>query len=353
MKREFAFEDSLRMLEVLWSSLPASPPIKELKLYDVPFKSTIETPPVSPLVKTPRENAYTKVCALRRQSSSISIASWAGGTTKNPPSIKRQIQSLDETVSRAFMHAKIFNDDAIQPAEECTETVRQGHFKNLKDRISNRKGMIFASVDKLDKNIIKEEQEVGGKVVKNFNEFLNFAKKNDDVSVSDDTFESSPDDSQEYFPMTTSITRELRLDLENLDRQVFGSNYQPNVLSLDDSESTTSGDSSLRLLGDKNNASSCDCLLTKTNSDYVIQNGSSSAGVAECASAGGKLLCLTLENNKVPTKNGKDDIFVWENPLHQQSPELRRVEGKYPSTPDEQVDELEYEEEFHCKGIFR
>lgn len=32
--------------------------------------------------------------------------------------------------------------------------------------------------------------------------------------------DSSPDDPAEYFPMTTSMTRELRLDLENLDRQV-------------------------------------------------------------------------------------------------------------------------------------
>uniref|UniRef100_A0A182S9L0 Uncharacterized protein n=1 Tax=Anopheles maculatus TaxID=74869 RepID=A0A182S9L0_9DIPT len=36
---------------------------------------------------------------------------------------------------------------------------------------------------------------------------------------------SSPDDSQEYFPMTTSMTRELRLELENLDRHVFGNDF--------------------------------------------------------------------------------------------------------------------------------
>lgn len=79
MKREFAFEDSLRMLEVLWSSLPASPPTKELKLFETRFyPQAVETPPISPLVKTPRENAYTKVCALRRQTSSISLASYLG-----------------------------------------------------------------------------------------------------------------------------------------------------------------------------------------------------------------------------------------------------------------------------------
>lgn len=72
MKREFALDDALRMLEVLWSSLPASPPSGELSLADVPFPP--QSPPPSPYVKHIRENAYTKVCAIRRQSSSASIA---------------------------------------------------------------------------------------------------------------------------------------------------------------------------------------------------------------------------------------------------------------------------------------
>lgn len=52
MKREFAFDDSLRMLEVLWASLPADPPVMELKLYDVQFHPipASATPPISPLV---------------------------------------------------------------------------------------------------------------------------------------------------------------------------------------------------------------------------------------------------------------------------------------------------------------
>jgi hypothetical protein len=98
MKREFAFEDSLRMLEVLWSSLPADPPDKELKLFDLLFQPITATPPISPLLKTPRENAYTKVCALRRQSSSISLSNF---TTKKTGIVKRQNHSLDETISKS------------------------------------------------------------------------------------------------------------------------------------------------------------------------------------------------------------------------------------------------------------
>lgn len=84
MKREFALDDALRMLEVLWAALPATPPIGELSLAEVPFPPP--SPPPSPNVKHIRENAYTKVCAIRRQSSSASIAA----------SIKRRTFSTED-----------------------------------------------------------------------------------------------------------------------------------------------------------------------------------------------------------------------------------------------------------------
>lgn len=68
MKREFALDDALRMLEVLWAALPASPPQGELSLAEVQFPPP--SPPPSPNVKQIHENAYTKVCAIRRHSSS-------------------------------------------------------------------------------------------------------------------------------------------------------------------------------------------------------------------------------------------------------------------------------------------
>lgn len=78
------------------------------------------------------------------------------------------------------------------------------------------------------------------RVVKNLNEFLNFTSLNKSrITPSDDRSEvpvrvtnedevvqvvhdesNSPDDYTDFFPMTTSMTRELRLELESLDRQV-------------------------------------------------------------------------------------------------------------------------------------
>lgn len=368
MKREFAFDDSLRMLEVLWSSLPADPPATELKLHDVKFQPPpASTPPISPLVKTPRESAYTKVCALRRQSSSISLVNYSA---KKVPVVKRQNHSLDETLGRGrsiILDGKIkhqsLDDTLIQttlcknsvehlskactpkspksprspkdelrprsvsPLESKSDSVilnnrinahrntaksrssslsssmtnliknskRAGHFKDLKERIATGKVGIFSSLDRLDMtHSIKEELETNkeprGKVVRNFNEFLHFASVNknrisdklvklgsstdssgnekpkiyltkssfDDSESSsvdhnsstieksrhysstsnscDDTFdEYSPDDSQEYFPLTTSVTKELRLELENLDRQVFGNHVKETLLESDSS----------------------------------------------------------------------------------------------------------------------
>lgn len=191
---------------------------------------------------------------------------------------------------------------------------KKPHFKDLKDRITSSKIGIFSSLDKIDRPIKEEElTKPVGRLVKNFNEFLNFANKRSasdenpviiltDPSKIDQFDESSPDDSTEYFPMTTSMTRELRLDLENLDRQVFGNKYQ----NLDLDDSSLSSDSSLE---------KTKCIKTE------------------------------IENLEMPktssllNKNKTDDIFVWENPLHESSPNLNKP---CPTTPDEQAD-LDYD----------
>ncbi|KAL1124373.1 hypothetical protein AAG570_001002 [Ranatra chinensis] len=158
MKREFAFDDALRMLEVMWSSLPPMPPESELALYEQEF---VRSPPVpSP---RPKENAYTKICALRRGINHISLEE-----TRRSSLVKsRPFTSLDDAALR-----KVEN---LQPT----------------------------------------------RIVRNLNEFLSLDKSKEQKK--DHTSDNnSPDDSSEFFPMTTSMTRELRLELESLDRHVFG-----------------------------------------------------------------------------------------------------------------------------------
>ncbi|XP_064101260.1 LOW QUALITY PROTEIN: TBC1 domain family member 25-like [Macrobrachium nipponense] len=71
LKREFAFDDALHMLEVLWSSLPPDPPQESLPLFEVAFNPVQkEKTPAPP--PTPRQNHYANVCALRRQRSCVS-----------------------------------------------------------------------------------------------------------------------------------------------------------------------------------------------------------------------------------------------------------------------------------------
>lgn len=148
MKREFAFEDSLRMLEVLWSSLPAEYPDKELKLFDTLFQApTISTPPISPLVKTHRENAYTKIVALRRQSSSMSLNNC--NITKKNSQVKRQNHSLDESVSRnkalPVVKTKYQSlDDAVlqKVGDTSPKSPKNGEFFSKNGTISPQNGEI-------------------------------------------------------------------------------------------------------------------------------------------------------------------------------------------------------------------
>ncbi|XP_032570143.1 uncharacterized protein LOC6609271 isoform X1 [Drosophila sechellia] len=437
LKREFPFEDALRMLEVQWSSLRyRCDGEKEMPLFEkefvpitdtsVPnsvstFSSSYSATPNSPsyLLTKPRESPYTKVCALRRQSSSASLSSLSSsvGNSHALDNTKRLNHSLDDNMSRhataaarrhrrtsakvhqslddskmlaliegaldnknvkleqnlsageetedddvfdrkespSFLETNPFKDDAqraperettppVSPgraflcsssssnldedpsdrkaklqhknimtvsniiakqlatnASQVSESMKRvstssgGHFKDLKEKLaaSSRIGISFDGEGEDD-----GDRKMPPKLVKNFNEFLNFATINknrisdrfatqpqqtsgptpvtkpvvqltksgmgssldesDSSSLPETSWSAStaataiqqaqelssynlqldlesnhpcdPDDSntpdqdpdQEYYPMTTAITRELRLEAENLDRQVFG-----------------------------------------------------------------------------------------------------------------------------------
>ncbi|SPP75903.1 uncharacterized protein LOC117592168 [Drosophila guanche] len=123
LKREFPFDDALRMLEVQWSSLrygSNSSSESELQLFEkeflastdasVPssastFSTSYSATPNSPsyLLSKPLENPYTKVCALRRQSSSASLSSLSSSLGPGGHALdntKRLNHSLDDNMSR-------------------------------------------------------------------------------------------------------------------------------------------------------------------------------------------------------------------------------------------------------------
>ena len=104
------------------------------------------------------------------------------------------------------------------------------HLLDLKERLS------LTSKDPKNGEQSETEKKCA-RVVKNLNEFLNFASLNrSKVTPSDERElrrvcsesgvlrvgrdDTSPDDPTDFYPMTTSMTRELRLELESLDRQV-------------------------------------------------------------------------------------------------------------------------------------
>ncbi|XP_043288234.1 TBC1 domain family member 25 isoform X2 [Venturia canescens] len=322
MKREFALEDALRMLEVLWAALPAAPPKLELVLAEVPFPPP--SPPPSPNFKHIRENAYTKVCAIRRQSSSASIAS----CKKKIPSTEEQapLESTSENGEQPKRSVSPSHDGTLE-AEQPDDLTSAKNRRNAStagsgdDAGTNRanKTGLPSTKDRLsvvlNAQLSKNEGETSetekkcARVVKNLNEFLNFTSLNRSkvgpsderelrrvssesgvIRVSREDGSGSPDDATEFFPMTTSMTRELRLELESLDRQVFGPS--------------------------PNGGEHCDCLVSKRESDIIETE--TETEVARCSPAA--------------------DVFVWENPLHS----LQQTTNA--TTPDEQAD-LEYDGE--------
>ncbi|XP_050744231.1 TBC1 domain family member 25 isoform X3 [Drosophila biarmipes] len=353
LKREFPFEDALRMLEVQWSSLRyPSGGENELPLFEkefVPiadgsmpnsastFSSSYSATPTSPsyLLTKPRENPYTKVCALRRQSSSASLSSLssslgtAGHALDNTKRLNHSLddnmsrhataaarrqrrtsskvhQSLDETKMLALIEGAMDNtgikltqelsageeteDDDVFDRKDSPSFLETNPFKDDAQRAPQKgneatppasPGRAFlcsSSSSNLDEdskekkftaqsnNILTPQQTTAStSVTKPLVQLTKSAlgssqDESDSSSLPETSWSAStaataiqqaqdqssynlqldlesnhlcePDDSntpeqdqdpdQEYYPMTTAMTRELRLEAENLDRQVFG-----------------------------------------------------------------------------------------------------------------------------------
>lgn len=170
LKREFAFDDALRMLEVLWSSIPPSPPEKELSLFEEQFTPHTARPQ-SPRIHS-RENPYTKVRAIRKQNSASSI--------------------------RGLMKANSKEKDEPEAEKQNPDSVRKEN-----SEYSSEKEISSSS---------KTPKDHSGH-----------------LSRRNSATEFNADDSQDYLPMTTSMTRELRMELENLNRQLPGSFLQRSI----------------------------------------------------------------------------------------------------------------------------
>ncbi|XP_055381882.1 protein PF3D7_1417600 isoform X2 [Condylostylus longicornis] len=171
LKREFPFEDSLRMLEVQWSSLRSDPPDKELKLFDKEYTPQTEVKPCKhnslnsmEVQRKQRENHYANICALRRQTSASSLYSNhslnqinlynlnedTNGTKLD--NFKRLNHSLDENITRIpLKHANLMKahqslDETkmlllmrnISPTEYSSDTFNNLVTANDKKTIKNQ-----------------------------------------------------------------------------------------------------------------------------------------------------------------------------------------------------------------------
>lgn len=262
MKREFAFEDALRMLEVMWSSLPPTEPLDDLPLYEVRFCSDSQfQPPPSP---SPRETPYTKVCALRRQTS-CGKALMINRSLDESVIAKRRLHSsfhhkpkkfssLDENTffadrSNSLRSLPVTADPVTSSSTSMGNSSSSGDSDSSKSAFSSHEKLGTPEAAKRLRPPLEKESELEAKesaaktssrVVKNFNEFLTLEKKlairrksresamlrsakteghQSDTSGSSNN--SSPEDSSEYYPMTTSLTQKLSRDLENLEKRVF------------------------------------------------------------------------------------------------------------------------------------
>lgn len=165
--------------------------------------------------------------------------------------------------------------------------------------------------------------------------------------------------------MTTSITRELRLELDNLNRQVFGNSFSPkvNTNGIEAVECNSQGSAGSQLSNNQSPAN----FTTEISYKTFNQNSEEDAHLDRIynlpndqpSDKGG--LRYTMKSS---SSNMNAEVFIWENPLHQLSPTTTTTKEPTPSskylaenknpfyakdflqtlTPDEQ-NELEYDGE--------
>lgn len=286
LKREFAFDEALCMLEVLWSSLPTDPPKDDLALYEVEFSSSS---PHSPKLLT-KENPYTKVRAMRRQSSTSSICG----------------NRLAKT------------DSASTIVGSNVTILQNGHVEE--DKIGENEACA-ASKEPLPRPLLRQESFAEG--------------------------DGAGDDAQEYFPMTTSVTRELRMELENLNRRLPGSGrYLGRRLTIEseDLESPLSNDCSERSRLDSG---------PQTESLRVFSSESEeSDSVSLCSESdlsGGDQIKRMHEIHHSPCKTPKSVKVEKPNTTRSSYGESFKC-----TTPDEQkeleFDDFSEEESVNCNG---
>ncbi|KAL8575507.1 hypothetical protein ACOMHN_013058 [Nucella lapillus] len=85
LKREFPFEDALYMLEVMWSTLPPSPPEKDLALVDPDYNvKLLSSTPCSPTFSI-QQSVYAKLLAMRCSTRTRDSAQGAPTSSHLPP----------------------------------------------------------------------------------------------------------------------------------------------------------------------------------------------------------------------------------------------------------------------------
>lgn len=130
--------------------------------------------------------------------------------------------------------------------------------------------------------------------------------------------ESSPDDSQDYFPMTTSMTRELKLEMENLDRQVFGGSYPIPLVRTDTPESVDSIKSpflkNISNIGYYQLSNQASSSIDPIEPDNLLDDQNEITFKVKMRN---KMVENDNNLNRISSCSNNNEVFTWQNPLNQ------------------------------------
>lgn len=335
MKREFAFDEALLMLDVLWSSLPPDPPETELPLFEKLFEVTKSQPKQQivtasgTVIRKPRENAYTKVCDMRRQSSNQSLLRFdvnnridqfnlsldENTTIKEPLEFVKPSYSLDES---KLQSKKNNEEDEIKRLSFNTNpflenagllAVTGGYVEEPIINGSSSNGVLEAALRQIERERMGCTFPSKAKLVKNLSEFWNIY-----------SYDQTPDkigSKQDYKTQTTSSNH------TDSDQEV---RFTKNISDDDSGAATENKDFGPNNSQDKSMSSMTISITqnVKASMDHLVYQGMTQDNIAS-ESSYNTFAHLGHNDTGIIVKSSTDydiktrvhsGIFIWENPLH-------------------------------------
>ena len=179
MKREFPFDDSMYMLEVMWSTIPMDPPDRDLPLTDPEYSpSLMSMSPHSPTFSV-KQTLYAHLLAKRRHPARDVTCTKSPGTEQNITTVTPSPLANEQNPSP---DSESPEPDENKPCSEAEDTVLNTTGSNSDKKEQNQNGDMVNAIDNEHPNETDEiERDMNLNITNMSNKLKHTSLENDNM----------------------------------------------------------------------------------------------------------------------------------------------------------------------------